>query len=80
MLRVSKLNSFQSALLTKLAGMSLVLVMSNYKICYLLLKLMFRLRDCNLRFCYYGLFLQKRTANSYLWKVWLEQRRRVSLP
>ena len=41
---------------------------------------MFRLRDCNLRFCYYGLFLQKRTANSYLWKVWLEQRRRVSHP
>ena len=31
MLRASKLNSFQSALLTKLAGMSLVLVMSKLK-------------------------------------------------
>ena len=33
-----------------------------------------------LRFCYYDLFLQKQTANSYIVEVWLEQRRRDSNP
>ena len=52
-------NSFPPTLLTKLAGMSLGhLVMSNYKILFFLLKLMFRLRACTEEIAYFALFAE----------------------